>query len=335
MIEVANTAQGLYLARLCQSASAFLVVYDHVLTFDREVALVWKQEYTIRTAMFLVNRYIGEGILITNIAVSIASHGAESVNGKYLSFQAWGTAIITWSVQAVLQYRIHAMHHYSMVVLIAMNTAFALEVIAMSAMLGLFFTATGKAPIDASLSQGAQKYFYAFTLPIISFECVSLGFLLWGGIRHILEMKRTLKSWSVSSFIRVPLRDAVIYFATMTAVYSVAGSMWLTRNVAWIEAPQSLALAATVITGSRLVLNLRLVTHTRLEVDELPRMPTHFRDPSPITFSTPHANEDVELDHMPALHFAPRTVRFTETHSRASGSHSMKIDEVREAGSSR
>ncbi|KAH7916138.1 hypothetical protein BJ138DRAFT_1140270 [Hygrophoropsis aurantiaca] len=317
MSGVINATQGLYQVRLCQIAFSFLAIYDHVLTFDREIALIWKQQFSIRTAMFLMNRYIGGCILIANVVVPFASPTSDNIDGKYLQFQAWGTAVIVWSVQATLQYRIHAMHSFSRPVLIFMNTAFAIEIAAMSVMLGLFSATTMTVPIIANLPQDSRKYFYIFTVPIIALECVSLAFLLWGGMKHILEMKRTLPSWSVSSIYRVPLRDGAAYFIATTAILSIAGSVWMKQDTAWIEAPLGIALAIPVISGARLVLNLRLITHYKLALDDLGEIPSPLTGPSPITFSTSHADEEVELDYLPNLRSPPRSVQFSNARTRS------------------
>ena len=59
--------------------SPVFLVYDHLLTFDREVELFWKRKFTGATALFLLNRYILVLDYIFNIAT--IERSSEIVSG--------------------------------------------------------------------------------------------------------------------------------------------------------------------------------------------------------------------------------------------------------------
>jgi len=46
-----------------QAAATFLSIYDHFLTFDREVSLIWTK-IDARAIMYFVYRYLGEALLV-------------------------------------------------------------------------------------------------------------------------------------------------------------------------------------------------------------------------------------------------------------------------------
>jgi len=81
----------------------------------------------------------------------------------------------------------------------------------------------------------------------------------------------------------------------MASVYGAAGWIWYSKEASLAQIPQCMALAANVIFGSRAVFNLRLVINQG-EVDFLPHVPSPSRTPSPLTFSTMVADEEVDMD---------------------------------------
>ncbi|KIJ62719.1 hypothetical protein HYDPIDRAFT_41847 [Hydnomerulius pinastri MD-312] len=47
------------LTRMCQMAPYVVMLYDHLLTFDQEVELVWKRSWTLSTVLYVILRYAG------------------------------------------------------------------------------------------------------------------------------------------------------------------------------------------------------------------------------------------------------------------------------------
>lgn len=46
------------------AAALVIAIYDHWLTFDQEVSLIWTQGLSISKVVFMVNRYCAEGVLL-------------------------------------------------------------------------------------------------------------------------------------------------------------------------------------------------------------------------------------------------------------------------------
>ncbi|EGO01713.1 hypothetical protein SERLA73DRAFT_70880 [Serpula lacrymans var. lacrymans S7.3] len=54
-------------------APAFIAFYDHALTLDREVTLIWKCNFDPRAVLYLVTRYFGELLLLIVTVYGVAA----------------------------------------------------------------------------------------------------------------------------------------------------------------------------------------------------------------------------------------------------------------------
>ncbi|KDQ61493.1 hypothetical protein JAAARDRAFT_30943 [Jaapia argillacea MUCL 33604] len=68
LVALAAAVQDIRLMRVCQLAATFVALYDHALTIDLEVELIWKKRWSLAKILFAVNRYLGSAVLILETA---------------------------------------------------------------------------------------------------------------------------------------------------------------------------------------------------------------------------------------------------------------------------
>ncbi|KAH7927294.1 hypothetical protein BV22DRAFT_1045530 [Leucogyrophana mollusca] len=155
--------------------SALVVaVYDHVQTFADEVDLIWGGPVSPITVLYILNRYLGNTLLIVGaiskgyISLPRISNNAaiatpvcvnhvlsdqfvtliviiRSSNNMRLyyrcyrlyEFDAWGTMLSAWIVQGVMQLRVFAMYHGSKKIGILLSICFLAEIATSTAILWL------------------------------------------------------------------------------------------------------------------------------------------------------------------------------------------------------
>ncbi|TFY81595.1 hypothetical protein EWM64_g2409, partial [Hericium alpestre] len=97
---VVSSLTDLYYSRYTALSWGIIIVFDHLITVGQEVELVWKERFTLASALFFVNRYY---------ALFAAIFNCYGYN--WLQWQAW-TAIFAQSAitQAILILRVRALY---------------------------------------------------------------------------------------------------------------------------------------------------------------------------------------------------------------------------------
>ncbi|KDQ51715.1 hypothetical protein JAAARDRAFT_503028 [Jaapia argillacea MUCL 33604] len=50
-------------------AATLIAVYDHIITFDQEVELIWRKRWSISKVLFLMVRYCGNGVIVAVLGI--------------------------------------------------------------------------------------------------------------------------------------------------------------------------------------------------------------------------------------------------------------------------
>ncbi|KIJ94819.1 hypothetical protein K443DRAFT_683451 [Laccaria amethystina LaAM-08-1] len=118
-----------------QVAITVAVLYDHLITLDVEIDLIWKKKWSAVKVLFVINRYFGEALPLYLARVLIHQFPPKDnvvQECKIASkVQGWGSHVIIWSMQAIMLYRICCLFNRSKKVTIWMSIAFGLEIISL------------------------------------------------------------------------------------------------------------------------------------------------------------------------------------------------------------
>ncbi|KAF8527264.1 hypothetical protein JB92DRAFT_951913 [Gautieria morchelliformis] len=235
-------------------ASLAFLLYDHVLTFDAEVQLVWNYPgWIFGKVLFLFNRYLGPFTLIPNILV----HMSPSVSLKVCSGFRWvvttSEAITVFSVQLILMTRIYAVYERNRKLLVLFGMLFVAEIAGSIAVvdMGLPRGIPRPSGISTGCYVAAQPplYFIAWIPEIIgeSILCLLMLYKAW----------TMYKNSQSSSLLGLIIRDSVLYFVTMFAILLINCLVSAFASVNYLEVAISWTIALPCSLGSRLMLNMR------------------------------------------------------------------------------
>ncbi|KAF9452192.1 hypothetical protein P691DRAFT_258112 [Macrolepiota fuliginosa MF-IS2] len=247
--------------RICQLIPAVVTLYDHFITLDQEIALVWKRPCSFARSLFLWNRYFGSFFLLTDaIMFAVPPPPHDNVSRLWFIFQGCGTAIIIWSMQCTMLFRTWAMYPYSQYIRYAALLSFICEVLAMA---GIIIAASVKFQAHNSFYLGysfctphnVPSFLFAFWIPVIALDCVYFVLVAWLIVKrrdcnmHGLAAPKTI--WETL------MRDSISYFIVTLLTYVANAVIWIVLPSRWAGLPQAFSVASTCIMGVRLVLNLR------------------------------------------------------------------------------
>jgi len=89
-----------------------MLIYDHLITIDNEVNLIWRKPKSVVTAIFLLNRYIPPCILIVDTYDKLSPTGHSAMFCKaWILLQSYLTIICYVSIHAVVAIRVNAIHN--------------------------------------------------------------------------------------------------------------------------------------------------------------------------------------------------------------------------------
>ncbi|KAH7919945.1 hypothetical protein BV22DRAFT_836506 [Leucogyrophana mollusca] len=257
---IVNAANVIRITRICQLSSAIIIIYDHLITFNQEVEFIWKRPWSLATVIYLIVRYVGDGLGLLDAAAFLSESPSQEVRQVFLHLQGWPSAVLDWLMQIILQMRIYALYQRSNKVLSFTALGYLAEIIAMSTILGIanahIVAINEPIPgIGICSATNIPASFYRFWLPIIAFEGTLCLLALWVGIRDLVSGYRAQGINGVN-VLEVLVKDSVFYFLCLVLACVVNAAMWQTLGESWLEVPEGFSIAAKVVIGCRLILNL-------------------------------------------------------------------------------
>ncbi|KAI0065058.1 hypothetical protein BV25DRAFT_127126 [Artomyces pyxidatus] len=216
-------------------SSSVIILYDHVLTLDREIQLVWFESWSIGKVLFLACRYYWTFAAIFNDYALMSSwHKSEPVSDFWISWQGWTTVFVAGALtEVILLLRIRALYAGDRRLTVPLLAGLIVTMTICGTIMGkslhekttLFIVA---GPHVFCAFGNIPPYLSAFFLPLMAFESLLGGLAIY---KWIKEVGVTLASPRIApALLRVLVRDSVIYFIVMTLSYVVTA-------VVWFEAP--------------------------------------------------------------------------------------------------
>ncbi|KDQ58717.1 hypothetical protein JAAARDRAFT_193248 [Jaapia argillacea MUCL 33604] len=273
-----NTVDQFDAVRFCQVATTCVALYDHLITIDQEVDLIWARRWSPPKTLFIINRYLGELVLLVNVSYfsnqEMSNQGyvnpakktqklTNTLSGKaVILFQAWGNSIAFWATQIIMQTRIYAMYGQSRRVAYFLGTCFIVEVIIMATIMIFVNVRTTVVPETISeyvqcTLQNMPDFYFAMWVPICAFESILFLFATWKGVSYLM----TLGKWSGKSLMHVLVRDNILYFLLILLSCLANMVVLLVFTAKWLEIPSTFSTAIVCIIGSRLMFNMRAASY--------------------------------------------------------------------------
>lgn len=259
--------------RYAQLAASSIILFDHLITLDDEINLVWGSSWSIGKLLFVINRYY---TLVSFIFNNYALFGAtltDSFCHRYFQWQGWTGLIGCMIAEVILQMRLYALYYLDKKILTLMASTFLVASAVAAAILGhvlsnLIVTANPLPEVNFCFSLNIPAWFFTFWIPIIAFESLLCGLALYRGYQTFRSEGSPFQSGR--HLVSILIRDSVLYFLVMFATYFTNMLMWLAADIDLLEVPIAFSIALSCCLGNRLILNVRRVNRD-LELEKSQR----------------------------------------------------------------
>jgi len=255
-----TTVRSLHTVRYAELSSTTIMLFDHLMTIDLEVELIWQASWTLGKFLFILNRYHGLAILIFNNYALFASRLTDSFCLVWFRWQGSVGVIMCMTTEVVLQFRLYALYFLSKKVLLLVFTTFFFVSVASATMMGAFLAEISVVSynldgVSFCVAKNITGHFYAFWIPILFYETFLCGLALLRGWHNFQSAPLSI-FFSGRWVFETLIRDSVLYFLIIFVTYLV-NLVLFAKPSNLVEVPIGFAVAMSCVMGNRLLLNVR------------------------------------------------------------------------------
>ncbi|KDR73814.1 hypothetical protein GALMADRAFT_270003 [Galerina marginata CBS 339.88] len=246
--------QGIQVTRFARMASNSIVLYDYLITMDKEVELFWKSKWSIPKALFFVNRYyiLFAAVFSTYAFFARVDGLTAAVSLKYLHWEGWTGLAAAMLAQAILQMRLYALYMRDKKIL-GLMLFFYVALSAVSAW--IMWTDLAQFIVTIVSFAGGVPRLYIFYIPLMLFDGLLFVLAVFRGIQ---EAKSTGSLFHRGqSLIEILIRDSIFYFLIIGLIYLVCILCLKFEPPPLIDASIGFAPAMSGVLASRVLFNLR------------------------------------------------------------------------------
>lgn len=262
-----------------QIAVSIAVLYDHGLTFGREIDYIWKRPPSFVAALYLLDRYLGDCVVILGAYLCLTERASTDECFRLFQVRAWGTLLCSWLTQCIMQLRIYAMYRRTRPILFILVFGFFSEFLAVIVMIWRTIGPTSKLVVTdepypgkhlCSFSGINTNFIYLF-IPVLCFEILLFFLAIRVSFSNMRERRATpgTSSLRVNTFMSMLVRDSILYFFINLAMCAIVMGLW--RNAVALHANISIPFIMLVemVIGSRMVINLKEHCSRRLSSEPI------------------------------------------------------------------
>ncbi|KAF9447562.1 hypothetical protein P691DRAFT_706549 [Macrolepiota fuliginosa MF-IS2] len=254
--------------RYAQLASSSIIIFDHLMTFDLEVDLIWKSSWSVGKILFIINRYYTLASVVFNNYALFSAHLTDSVSHLYFQWQGWTGLIACMIAETILQMRLYALYSLNKKILALTATMFIIassisaiimgKVLASMTVTAKPFAILGIEPfrdlVFCAPSNISSKFF-AFWIPMLVYECLLCVLALIRGFQTFRSDGTLFRSGR--RLVAILIRDSVLYFIVITSTYLTCLLVWITAQQSLLEIPIGFSVAMSCVLSNRVILNVR------------------------------------------------------------------------------
>ncbi|KAF9041395.1 hypothetical protein BJ165DRAFT_282735 [Panaeolus papilionaceus] len=259
-----NALSDIQLTRYSQLGSSTIIIYDHLITFDKEVNLIWRSPWSAGKLLFFANRYYGLAATIFNNYGFFSRRLTDDVSKHFFLWQGWTGLVACVLAEGIMQMRIYALYSLSKRVLALMLIGFVTSVITSSWVVhSVLDNVTASAAIIPNgkfcvLSNVSR--FFLFWVPVVAFECLLCALAIIKGVQTFRSHGSLFDDGR--RLIGILIRDSALYFVVITAAYTTCLVMWATQPTSRLELPIGFTVAMSCVLANRTMLNVRQAATT-------------------------------------------------------------------------
>ncbi|KAJ7354507.1 hypothetical protein DFH08DRAFT_855070 [Mycena albidolilacea] len=261
-------------SRTCHVALDVLYMYDYFATLDQEVELVWFKPMSFMKLLFFLNRYLPIVCGIISASIYLDESPATltaSVRlcGQWFKFQAATTLAALGVIQAILVIRIWAIYARHKPLLIFLGVFGCFQLAATATIMGI--SVTQGVPLSEPepglfvCGITTPPYLAAYWIPILTFEFTLFALTLIKGVQNFRRTNvSVLSGQSGQAILNILVRDSVIYFFIIAAVYTGNAAVWFWADGTLYEASLVFGIIIPPMVASKLIFSLRQTFHEEI-----------------------------------------------------------------------
>ncbi|THU86307.1 hypothetical protein K435DRAFT_368979 [Dendrothele bispora CBS 962.96] len=269
--QIITGVRDVYSLRYSELASSTIVVFDHLITLDDEIELVWKSSWSIGKMLFIINRYYTLASVIANNRVLFGPALSTDVSLHFFRWQGWTGLFAAMIAEIILQMRLYALYFLDKKVLRMMVAAFIATSATSAAIMGVVLSkitvAVVPLPVIGPFCAPVKvpDYFYTFWIPILSFETLLCFMAITKGIQTFRTSGPLFRQGR--QLVGILIRDSIVYFFVMFATYLTCLLVWVLGTRDMLEIPIGFSVAMSCVLGNRVILNVRAANRDIAELE--------------------------------------------------------------------
>ncbi|KAG1795302.1 uncharacterized protein HD556DRAFT_1526678 [Suillus plorans] len=196
-------------------AACVAVMYDSALTFGQEVELIWRQRWSLMTALYLGVRYLG--FLYATLAI---------LSGIIYIAWIWTGVVVFAMIWVIIITRLYAMYQGSRKILIFLIVTFLLLSIfdAVAVVLITIYSSGEELILSGTyqcLIHDTERVLLLMSATWVlgtAWEVLALCLTVWIAAKHIRELRQHSAGGIIEDCFTVLMKTHVVYFASFVAV---------------------------------------------------------------------------------------------------------------------
>ncbi|KAG2339447.1 hypothetical protein BDR05DRAFT_624025 [Suillus weaverae] len=208
-------------------AASVGVTYDWALTCGQEVELVWRQRWSLMTAMYLSVRYLGIIFAFLNILINVPTIVLTDAVSWILYITAnWMYVVVSPMLRVIMIVRLYAMYQRSRKMLIFLVVIFLAHTI-LDVVISIMTTKyTSGEELILSGNYICATAYAGNIIPISSITWISatvwevlvLFLAVWISVKHFRELRQHSTGGVIEDCFTVLLKSHVFYFVSFVVV---------------------------------------------------------------------------------------------------------------------
>jgi len=253
--------------RFSAIGSATVLFYDHLITFDQEIELIWKKDWSILKGVFIFHRYLGLICLIIGLCATLGRDITDPICSFWIQWEMWGYSTVVLTAELVLLLWIFVIYNKNRTILTILGVLFVAQLVSVVAILGQSFA---QIKISANILPGLDfcfllnepQFFYYYWLPILVYNTAILALFIYKG-RHAFRNSKIAHV----NLLHTVYRKSFVNFLGIFIAYFLCCVLWLAGDFSLGQIPVGFALSFSITNSTRLLINIRHAYYSREEVE--------------------------------------------------------------------
>jgi len=264
-----NVAEKLQTQKYSRLAAMVIVLYDTLITMDREGCYIWSQSWSSMKAIYIINRYWGLFAIAVDTWIAVTDIRTDALCQFQLIFQSWSGLATMLLVEVIMMIRVHALYERDKWIAVLLSTVFVMQ----AAITATLLTALSRT-LDTEVysfmpacgtSIPMPKWFVVFWVPAVLTDMLLLALTLRRAFSYGISHG---DSWKKSKLLNTIVRDQILYFVGFLLIAG-ANMLILMFGPKLICVALGFLLGFPVIMGCRMLLNLKEIADEKEDFDKI------------------------------------------------------------------